>query len=292
MTATFSRLIKTLAIIGLCISLASCTSTRLAYNFLDWWLWWEIDDYVDLDRSQKQLVKNQIDEFHQWHRTNELPKYSAYLNDLINQLNHSQPLTQEQLKQQFNGAIRLWQDSAERLYTPLIELMPQLSDKQVADMLQAMTEKSSEQIESYLGKTETEAKASRKKKLNKQLKKWLGKLTSDQTQQVNQAIDAMDLSPEPVIEARDLWQQRFHETMQHRDSAEFSASMQQLLIRSDELWSDRYRQRILDNQRQSLALMESLLASLNDNQRSKLIKKLKKYQSDFDYLAAKAQSAD
>ena len=51
----------------LCV-LAGCSSTSFFYNRLDFFVPWYLGDYVSLDRSQDELLENQLQPFLAWHR--------------------------------------------------------------------------------------------------------------------------------------------------------------------------------------------------------------------------------
>ena len=59
--------------------LTACSLTRVAYNYADSIVPYMASDYLDLDAEQSERLKPLIAQFHEWHRTNELPVYAALL---------------------------------------------------------------------------------------------------------------------------------------------------------------------------------------------------------------------
>ena len=57
-------------------------SAKLVYNYADWLIFWKIGDYVELNSEQKKVLENKVEELQNWHRTEELPYYSALLKQL------------------------------------------------------------------------------------------------------------------------------------------------------------------------------------------------------------------
>ena len=48
---------------------------RFAYENADTYLRWKAGNYVDLQGDEADELDDRIDEFHDWHRKNALPKY-------------------------------------------------------------------------------------------------------------------------------------------------------------------------------------------------------------------------
>ena len=69
-----NRLKKSLLI--LLIFITGCSSTTFVYNRIDFLLPWYLESYVDLDRDQKQDLKELLIPFFKWHREQELPEYA------------------------------------------------------------------------------------------------------------------------------------------------------------------------------------------------------------------------
>ena len=66
----------------LCLLLAVLVSGcgfRFVYNHLDWWTNWYLDDYVTLNKQQKQVFDEQFEQLHLWHRKTQLPAYAQQL---------------------------------------------------------------------------------------------------------------------------------------------------------------------------------------------------------------------
>ena len=70
-----------LAVLVISVSTSGCT-TKLAYDFLDWGLYWELRDYVKFNRDQRFRVKDEISQLIDWHRSEELPQYADQLENL------------------------------------------------------------------------------------------------------------------------------------------------------------------------------------------------------------------
>ena len=77
------------------IFLSACSSTTFLYNRLDTLIGWYVDDYVTLDKTQRDSFDVRLDALLAWHREEELPRYIDFLGRFDAQLNQS--LSAEQL---------------------------------------------------------------------------------------------------------------------------------------------------------------------------------------------------
>ena len=57
-------------------------SSKLAYDNLDWLIYWYMDDYVELKDRQEALFDEKLDSWIDWHRSEELSKYQQQLQQL------------------------------------------------------------------------------------------------------------------------------------------------------------------------------------------------------------------
>jgi hypothetical protein len=75
-TRPFVRIIGLLCLL---LGLGGCSAIKLGYNALPEVAYWWLDGFVDFDDGQRQPVRDDIARVHAWHRTEELPRYVAVL---------------------------------------------------------------------------------------------------------------------------------------------------------------------------------------------------------------------
>ena len=71
----------------LVLFLGACSSTQFAYNRADWFVRWQIEKLVDLSADQQARLETHVDQLHDWHRRQELPRYHALILQLQATLN-------------------------------------------------------------------------------------------------------------------------------------------------------------------------------------------------------------
>jgi Family of unknown function (DUF6279) len=63
----------------LILLLSSCSMVRVGYDKAQTVSYWWLDGYFDFSESQELQVNNDLREFHQWHRSTQLPDYADML---------------------------------------------------------------------------------------------------------------------------------------------------------------------------------------------------------------------
>ena len=81
---------NTIVLLGLIFLLATCSSTRLIYTFVDEFIKDEISYFLDLDDNEKVLLNQQVSEMVTWHRTSMLSKYSEFFYNIADKLEDEQ----------------------------------------------------------------------------------------------------------------------------------------------------------------------------------------------------------
>ena len=158
--------------------LVGCSST-FAYNNLDWLLYWYLDDYVELDKGQKQQFDVELTQWLRWHRTEELQQYQQQLLDLQQRLAEG-PLTADQWYTEFGAAREHWVRLRDKVGPDLVAFAPTLTDRQVDDLFEALEKDNQDEVDERNASDEQERLEDRQKRIEKQLKGYIGKLTKQQ----------------------------------------------------------------------------------------------------------------
>ena len=127
----------------------SCSSTRLAYNFVDVYLQWKIEGYVSLTSEQKKQTKRGLDEFHQWHRTHELPLYAHYMDALKITLNKPD-LRGDIIHKETDQLQVLLDNSIDHLMPTFVDLAFSLSEKQISELEKNLNKKREKYHDEYV----------------------------------------------------------------------------------------------------------------------------------------------
>jgi hypothetical protein len=182
---------------------SACSSTTYVYNRLDFLLPWYMDDYVDLTAEQEAYLDELLVPFLAWHRAQELPVYLTALNNIEDSLDS--PLTAEIVGTLFTNFESAWLRLQSEGLTQLLDLGARLSDEQIAAFLEALWEQQREFEEEYLERDEEEFFEDNDDNMLDTFQDYLGKLSDDQKQWVQDSGRQLLRSDQVWLKERAQW---------------------------------------------------------------------------------------
>ena len=256
--------------------LASCSS-KLAYNNLDWWVYWYMDDYIELKDEQEEKFDDYLQNWLRWHKTSELKRYQAQLLDIKRQIREGR-LDSNSVHDHLANARAHWERVRDEVSPALAEIAKTLDDEQVVTLFAALEKDNKEEEEERkesLETSEEEQLEVRIERIEEAVSERIGKLTSEQKQIVatycTQFISTGDewLTYRRVIQnaARKLFVTR-------KFNDNFEAELIDLMRNPDRYKCDIYMQSSAHNMTVSATLIAELFTTLTDKQRETLIENI------------------
>ena len=272
-----------LAVLVISVSTSGCT-TKLAYDFLDWGLYWELKDYVKFTRDQRLLVKDEISQLIDWHRSEELPQYADQLEKLSKELKSG--ITVEQLEESYNNLRDSWQRIVIKTLPAAVDIISNLNDEQVNDFFEMLIEKEGDDAKKIEKGTNARTLKKREAYVSKKIVGVIGKLNEDQKSLIAQWALSMKPTKELSLAQAIQWRTRMQTVLAERhNKQQLENNLMVLFANPDQLRSTSYRRVIEKNKRLIMQLLFDLNQTLTNQQRSKLVKKLKSYINDFRDLS-------
>lgn len=77
--AIFTKLMRIIGLPAMAGALTACSAVKMGYSALPELAFWRLDAYLDFDDTQAAQVRERLATLHQWHRSHELPRYAALL---------------------------------------------------------------------------------------------------------------------------------------------------------------------------------------------------------------------
>lgn len=257
----------------MCLTINGCSS-KIAYNNIDWLMYWYIDDYIDLDRQQKSALDPKVQQWLAWHRSEQLQQYKAQLQTLQQQISAG-VVTPEQWLTHMDGAKQHWISLRDKLSPGLVSLVPQLSDKQITFLFDTLEEKNRDRIEQREEKTAPQRLAKQIKDLQRQAKEFMGKLTPQQQKLVADHARRFTSNFEDWINYRRNIQRDARILMlQHRHEVDFQPKLLDLMRHPENYQDAAFHQKSALNSQVYSELLAALSQSLSQKQRTKVIKEL------------------
>ena len=272
-----------LAVLVISVSTSGCT-TKLVYDFLDWGLYWELKDYVKFTRDQRLLVKDEISQLIDWHRSEELPQYADQLEKLSKELKSG--ITVEQLEESYNNLRDSWQRIVIKTLPAAVDIISNLNDEQVNDFFEMLIEKEGDDAKKIEKGTNARTLKKREAYVSKKIVDVIGKLNEDQKSLIAQWALSMKPTKELSLAQAIQWRTRMQTVLAERhNKQQMEDNLMVLFANPDQLRSASYRRVIEKNKRLIMQLLFDLNQTLTNQQRSKLVKKLKSYINDFRDLS-------
>ncbi|SHI19201.1 DUF6279 family lipoprotein [Ferrimonas marina] len=271
-------------LIGVGLLLLTGCSTRFVYNWLDWIIPWQVDDYVTLNKAQEKQLDEMIDRNLGWHKAEELPRYMEHLEVLRQDV--AEPMAPEHIQSHLDLSAAHWDRLFDQLLPQLVPFIQSFSDEQVAEIVAKAREEEEELHEKYADMTLEKRIKRSNKRMEKSVRKKIGKLTKEQKAIIHDYNENRHSTLDLWLSYREVWLDRFIAALENRQDGEALASeLRVLMVEPDTLKSEQYMELIEDNQRRFTAGMAAIQQSMTPKQHRRLQRELGKMHDDFLYLA-------
>lgn len=267
--------------------LAGC-GFRLAYQQLDRLLPWYISDYVTLDDEQRDTLDSLLTHRLSWHCETQIPAYREWLDQVRDTL-EQQPLSGADLAPLSDRAEAMWRELMLTLAPDLTRMLAKLSDQQIDEILRTLDKKNRELRREHLDIPDEKRLAKRIERMEKQLRRWTGRLNAEQRKQVEAWAGELRPTTREWIAQREDWRLRFAAAMSQRaDSTSLEAQLGQLLASPNAHWTDAHRADIDFNRAHTLQLIADVHNLASVQQRNKVAAEIDSLGTQLDQLACAA----
>jgi hypothetical protein len=263
--------------------ISSCSVAPTIYNNLDWIVYVYLDDYVDLNSSQKAFLDTRITKWHTWHRSSELEKYKVDLIALREQLRKGPMDDAEWLAEIAKAKQHLFR-LRDEIGPEAIEVVQQLTDDQVAGLLALWEKNDRDEIKVFNEQKADQELRARQSKTHKFLESYVGSLSLSQSNLVrNYAIQAeLEFRLDMAYNAR--LRQSLKTIFSDRHGADFRVRLASLINGPDTLKPPELVDIKKRNEARYAELLSKLNSSLDEGQREKLLNKLTTHVETIDGL--------
>lgn len=272
-----------LAVLVISVFASGCT-IKLAYNFLDWGLYWELKDYVKFNRDQRLQVKNEISQLIDWHRSDELPQYADELEKLSIGLESGMKV--EQLEKSYDNLRDSWQRIIIKTLPAAVDIISNLNDQQINDFFDMLIEKEGDDAKDIESGTSARTLEEREAYVSEKVSDVIGELNEAQKALIAQWARRMEPTKEFSLVQAIKWRTRMQAAIaQRHDEQQLEKNLMVLFANPNQLRSANYRRVIEKNKHLVMQLLFDLNQTLTSQQRSKLVKKLNGFIADFRDLS-------
>lgn len=279
------RFLLCLGVISILLMVSSCSSTRLGYGFLDTYILWKIDGYVSLTQEQKKFTKAGINDFHTWHRKEQMPLYAAYMEQLKPKLNNTN-LSGKIIHKETDELQKLLDESINYLMPTLVELAFSLSDDQIIELDRNLEKKRKKYTKQYVSVEKNKLYKKRIDDLCKYMDPFFGRYTSQQKEWLDIWAQQLINYEERMVAQQENWSANLLSALKNRTTKPvLHAQLKEIVLYRTDNWEPELNAILDKNQAQTYDLVATLVKSQTTKQRDKMNKKLDKYVSDFQHLS-------
>jgi len=264
--------------------LAGCSQIGLTYRHLDLIIPWSLNDYLDMNATQKDWLDERLKEHLSWHCTTQIPDYLSWLDRLQGMVETNQ-VNQTQLKARTAEARQAIATLSQEITPSAVELLRKLDDQQVAEMEAAFTKDTRKHESEFVDQPLDQQIKERAQRMEKRLNPWIGKLSPTQRERVMLWSASLGEQNRLWIDNRAHWQSLLLSAVKQRQTADFDTRIAKLLQDRETFWTPEYRQAYDHTEQAAISLITDLMAQSSAEQRQKLLDKIADVRQDFTNLS-------
>ena len=263
-------------IFAMTILLGAC-STSIVYNNADYLVKWWIGKYIDFNATQKPIVDQTIDAWLNWHREQEIPRYTNQLTTLKTAI-VAQDLSREQLSQNFSETQSHITRIRQRVAPDVAAIGVTLDLEQLSQLFATITHERQERAEE--AKQRRQKQPSRSARIIDSMEEYSGPLTQVQTDIVDTYVAQLNSTSQLWQAYGDLSNQTARKILL---SAAFDNLAQQRLadfiVNQESLQTLALQEASEENKALYIEMLWAILPTLSNRQRDELIDKIDEYLS-------------
>ena len=203
-------------------------------------------------------IRDSLDNLRQWHCTAELPRYRQWLHELVRDT-RSGDLGRAKVSYHQQRLFDFLPGLLEQAAPAATDLLASLSDEQVAELARNMARNHGEMEEKFLLDSPEARAEARAERTIERIENWLGPLNNRQQQIAREWSESRGRQTEIWLEGRRNWQLALLEALEERDSPEFGEQIRYLLMNSEEVRGEAYKEMMTDSRVAMADLMYELI---------------------------------
>ncbi|EJL6843895.1 hypothetical protein NTE31_000604 [Vibrio cholerae] len=257
-------MLKWLRVLLLCTFLAGC-ATKLVYHNLDWFVIDYAEDFVDLNRQQKTLIKQTMPSLQSWHRAQELPDYLAIMDELS--ALSLREVTVEQVAQ-YQEKMRLYyQRLVIKLLPDVSRLAATLSEEQTEQFMQAFIKRHDKFAKKFIKMDERELRDFYQERIKDRLEDWLGPLNKSQQELVKVWSNNIQPTANDWIGFQTTMREQVRTLLQQRTQPEaFQVQLESLLLNPEQYYGMILKAKLSYNRELGQRYVVQILQNSSDKQ--------------------------
>jgi hypothetical protein len=269
---------------ALALSLSGCNKLKLGYEYADWLVTYSVEDNFDLDKPQRNLLKEQVDAYFHWHRKQMLPVYADFAAYVADSARNG--LRPAEIDSGYARYRNLYRATLEPVVEKSTDLLQSLTPEQVDQWLDRQRKKNAKLRKDFSGSME-ERLEHRYGKIVDEMEDWTGRLSKEQKAKIKALNRTLPWNGFLWLETREKMQEQLGELLRKKASKEeVKAHLGNYLLDTDTLKSAEYRIKSREFETRMRTLIYVIHNSLTPEQKRRFIQQVEKLAKDFRVLSS------
>lgn len=258
--------------------------TQFAYDRLDWFTHRYVSSQVTLDAAQSRELRAYLDEFFDWHRRHELPRYAAFLERVADAT--EQPLSRDQLEIGRREVEGFMHASVSQGAPEAARWLRSLRPEQVVEMFENFAEKDRKARTEACERDPEDRRADNAERFIDNVERWTGRLRRAQRELI-----VTRLAQFPLADCGDGFGGEERHTFRdivnaYRSRPDFAQRITVFVTRPENRGDAEYRRNFEANRERVLSLIVELNHTLSDEQRARSVKRLRAFATGLREISA------
>ncbi|MDB5050730.1 MAG: hypothetical protein JWO30_3801 [Fibrobacteres bacterium] len=265
------------------LAITGCNKLKLGYEYADWLVIYSVEDNFDLDKVQRGHLKDDVNAYFHWHRTQMLPAYADFLTYVADSVRNG--LRPAEIDTGYARYRALYLRTMEPVTEKSLNLLSALTPEQVDGWLEKQRKKNQKLRKDFSGSVE-ERLDHRYHKIVDEMEDWTGRLTKDQKNKIKVLNGTLPWNGDLWLDMREKVQDHLAELLKKKaPQAELQGYLNTYYLNTDSLRSDVFRARNKEFETRLRTLIYMIHNILTPEQKRHFIQQVEKLARDFRALS-------
>ncbi len=276
-----------------CTLLIACTGPLVlgtVYNGASGRMAKQVKNYATFSKSQQTVIDQNFATYHSWHRSTQLPAYSNFLNAVVDDLEQTRPTSLSTVDAWFTQINDF--SAALRRCNPLnnaADFLQTLTDKQVREIADSLEKIEKKQARDYSTESTEQRRYQQQKSISKWIKRAGLKINDQQKKLIDKTLAQQINLRSQRMYLRKQWTDQFNLLLQKRDQPDFNTRIGIHIKSLSNMTRKNYPREWQSNTDLWAGFIAEFLSLQSAEQRSVLVKKLRKFASTVNALSEKKE---
>ncbi len=283
---------SSLILVFVLLCCGGCSTLRVSYDHVDWYLRFRINGYTSFTAQQKEEIHREVDAYMRWHRKNALPDYIALLKDAYGLIQRNENLRAEDITRLRGEYARVYKKTVEPAIRPTAHMLSTLDSGQIEELAKSYANKNRKQKDELLYGSEKKNLVMRAERNIDLVESLVGSLSNEQEEEIRAISMRMPFVAQSYIEVREANQAELLALLKSKAGEDKIGAFLSSWIVTPEANRTTQQQQAIHSYESAMDSMTAQIYNLlTDRQRAHLREKIAIYIGDLQYLTEEKVTA-